>query len=249
MILTALLLAFAPALPSPAPLDLKAVRARFEELAEKQDRAGCVALWKENPGLVLPAIDRDLEGALKIVESKSPDAAKVAKLHERASWGAACAVEASGHPILGDYVASFVGWDAAQQASFRAGQAAFSKAMGALQKKDGEGALAAARECAERAMLLGDHWGTAMGWGAEGEALRLLGRQEEALAAFSRARLVNHDLALDGDEYQTARSLAEVAHALGRAARAKEAATRALVLAKKLGDAEGAKALEKLAGS
>ena len=102
MILPALLLALSastttktPATTTPAsalaPADVKAVRARFEELAQEGDRAGCVALWKEHPGLALPVIDRDLEGALKVVESKSPDAAKVAKLHERALWGAAIA--------------------------------------------------------------------------------------------------------------------------------------------------------------
>src|SRR5688500_2178938 len=72
---------------------VKEVKTQFEALHAKKDHAGCVALWKSNGGAVLPVIDADLEGSLKIAEGKAPDAAKIAALHERALWGAAAAAE------------------------------------------------------------------------------------------------------------------------------------------------------------
>jgi hypothetical protein len=223
---------------------IKEVKAEFEALHAKKDRAGCVALWKSNAGAVLPVIDADLEGSLKLAEGKAPDAAKIATLHERALWGAAAAAEATGHPILVEYTASFVGWDDAQKQSFRAGQKAFGAAMKALQAGDGKAALEAGRECTSRALPLGDWWGAAMGLDAQGNAHKALGANEEALAAFTQARLVYHDLGLVGDEYQAARAIVDLCKTLGRNVRGRVTAEQALALAKALGDAKGAAEIE-----
>jgi len=222
------------------------VKAEFEALHAKGDRAACVELWRKHAGVVLPVIDADLEGSLRIAEGKAPDAAEIAKLHERALWGARAAAEASGHPILLEYASSFVGWDAAQQQSFRAGQKAFGAARKALKAKDAAAALAAGRECTTRALPLGDWWGAAMGLDAQADAHQALGAHEDALAAFTQARLVYHDLGLVGDEYRTTRAIAELCARLGRAPRAREAAEQALALARQVGDAKGAAELEAL---
>lgn len=233
--------------PTAAVAGPKEVKAQFEALHAKGDAQGCVELWKANRAAVLAVIDQDLEGSLKLWEQskEKPDAAKIAALHERALWGARAAGEAFGHPILVEYASSFVGWDDAQKASFRAGQKAFGAAMKALQSKDGAAALAAARECTSLALPLGDWWGAAMGFGAEGHARRMLGENEAALAAFTQARLVYHDLGLAGDEYQSLSAIVELCGDLGRHARGRDAADQAIVLARALGDQDGEAALVK----
>jgi hypothetical protein len=246
VILAACLL-FVPAPASAPTADLKEIKAQFEALHQKDDRAGCVALWKANPSAVLPVIDQDLEGSLKLWErsKEKPDTAKIATMHTRALWGARAAAEATGHPILVEYASSFVGWNDAQKASFRGGQKAFGAAMKALQGKDAKAALESARECSSKALPLGDWWGAAMGWDAEGNAQRALGAGEAALAAFTQARIAYHDLGLAGDEYQALTAIVELCQELGRPARGCDAADQAIALAKSLGDKDGEAALAK----
>lgn len=238
---------FAPLLLALAPepvAEPKEVRKQFIELAAAKDRAGCVALWRAHPGLVLSTIDADLEGSLKVREkSAEPDLKKIAELHERALWGAEIAFEASGHPILRDYASSFVGWNAAEQKSFRAGQAAFGKAMKSLDAKDGASALAAGTECLQLAAPLGDWWGSAMGYQAIAAAHKVLGNHEKALEAAAFARLLYHDLGLASDEYEVLGTMIEACRALGRMPRARASIDRALDLAKQLKDDEGVKKL------
>ncbi len=245
MFLAPLLLAF----PAPAPLaDARAeVRKQFVELAGKQDREGCAKLWREHPDLVLTSIDADLEGSLKVREKtkpgEAPDEAKIHTLHERALWGAQVAFEALGQPIFRDYAAAFVGWNEDERTRFRAGQAAYGKAMQALQQGDAQAALAAGQECLQITGSLGDWWGSAMGCSAIASAQRSLGNHEKALESAAFARVLDHDLGLVSDEYEMLVLMTDECIALGRAPRARACIERGLEFAKRLGDAEGEKRL------
>lgn len=236
-----------------SPLEPRAAdaRAKYVELAAKGDAAACVELWKKERGAILPTIDADLEGSLKVREEAAgrvltgEEEKKIAALHARALWGAAQA-SAAGHPFVLDYASSFVGWDEEQRSSFRAGQRAYADARGALKKGDHAAALAAAKRCRELAAPLGDWWGAQMGWEAEARALEASGETEGALAAWSRVRMVATTIALRGDEYEATAKVAELAAGLGRTERARAAAQAGIALATELGDATGKKALEEL---
>jgi tetratricopeptide (TPR) repeat protein len=243
MLFLPLLLTLAHALSAPA--DFKEVRKQFVELAAKKDQDALVALWKANPGIVLPVIDADLEGSLKEQEtSAAPDMQKVKALHARALFGAECARIATGHPILCDYAASFVGWNSEQKRQFRDGQKVCRAATEALAKGDQAAALVKGRECVERASALGDWWGAAMGYDAVGRAAQALGGLDDALTALTQARILNHDLGLLDAEYRELVLLVDLCIAAGRWQRALACVRDAQALARALGDAEVGKALE-----
>jgi tetratricopeptide (TPR) repeat protein len=247
-----------PALPAarpalPAPPAARAtqdegddIAARYRAAAEADDSEALAELWRANPGRILVTIDADLEGSLRLRESApdAPDEEAIAKLHRRALVGARVATEATGHPIFLDYASSFVGWDAGQQKQFREGQAAFGKAREALGAGDPDEAERQARRCIELAEPLGDWWGTAMGEAVLGRVLAQQGRLEEALVALSRARLVHHDLGLQGSEYGNMLGMVDVLARLGRHGRGLVVAKQALALARALGDDENVPQLE-----
>ena len=226
-------------------------RVRYVELAQMKDTAGCLDLWHKERGAILPIIDADLEGSLKVREDAAGRALtadeekSIQEMHARALWGANQAATA-GHPFVLDYASSFVGWDEEQRSSFRAGQRAYAEARGALKKGDHAAARTAAKRCRELAAPLGDWWGAQMGWEAEARALEVAGNQEEALAAWSRVRMFATTISLVGDEYEATSKVAELAAGLGRTERARAAAQAAIALATELGDEAGKKALEKL---
>ncbi|HVS19627.1 MAG TPA: hypothetical protein VMT18_13570 [Planctomycetota bacterium] len=237
-----LALAFVLSTPAPAPaVRQDQVRTDFVALFEGREKEGLLELWRENPGAILVTIDADLEGALGLWEKQpdAPDTAGIAERHERALWGAQTATELTGNPIFADYAASFVGWDADQKRSFRAGQKAFGAARRALGAGDAEAALAAARDCIGRAGPLGDWWGLAMGLQAEGDTLALLGEHAAAAFSLARARQVNHDLGLTGAEYGCSVSLARLLADHGPRERARAAVSHAIALAVALGDEAG----------
>jgi len=189
MLLLPLLLSVAPALTPSTTADKKDVRKQFVELAGKKDKDALVALWKANPGVVLPVIDQDLEGSLRDMEKGEPaDSAKVKEKQQRALFGAECAAIATGHPILVDYASSFVGWNAEQKRQFRDGQKVCGASSEALGKGDKAAALAKGKECVERASALGDWWGTAMGYDAVGHAAQAMGGIDDAITALTHAR-------------------------------------------------------------
>jgi hypothetical protein len=242
MLLLPLLLSLAPALPARA--DFKEVRKQFVDLAARQDKDALVALWKANPGSVLPVIDADLEGSLKEQEkSATPDMEKIKTMHARALFGAECATIATGHPILADYASSFVGWNAEQKRQFRDGQKVYRASAEALKKGDKPAALAKGRECVERASALGDWWGTAMGYDAQGRAAQALGGIDDALTALSQARLLNHDLGLADDELDELALLTDLCVAAERWQRGLAFARDGQALARALGKTELATAL------
>jgi hypothetical protein len=172
------------------------------------------------------------------------DSAKVKEKQQRALFGAECAVIATGHPILGDYASSFVGWNAEQKRQFRDGQKVYGASNDALAKGDKAAALVKGKECVERASALGDWWGTAMGYDAVGRAAQALGGLDDALTALSQARLLNHDLGLMGDEYEELGLMADLCIAGQRWQRALVCVKDAQALAAKVGKAEDVKALE-----
>jgi hypothetical protein len=226
--------------PSASKSKLAEVKAKFEELHQKNDRAGCLALWKEHPDLVLRTIDADLEGSLRVYESSNePDVAKIESMHKRALWGAEIAAEVTGHPIVLDYASSFVGWNKDQRSLFRAGQAVYKKSVDAAQKGDHKSALEAARECVDRASALGDWWGTAMGYEASGDEMQSFSQFEQALVAFSHARILNHDLGLSSSEYSNLRSMIDMCNTLERWQRGLSAVDEALDMARKSENKDG----------
>ena len=225
------------------------VTASYRKLAEDKDEAGLAKVWREHPDLVLTTLDEDLEGALALVEkSDKPDEKAIAEMHARALFGAHAALVAGLSPILADYAASYVGFDAAQQKQFRAGQKAFGKARAAAKAGQQDDALAAGNECVADAEPLGDWWGTAMGFSAAGQALLALNRNDEALVAFARARALHHDLGLVGSEYGNLQGMVAALQALKQTSRLQEIARQAAALGHALGDEDGAAKLEKLAG-
>jgi tetratricopeptide (TPR) repeat protein len=219
----------------------------FESLDESGDAAGIVELWREKPREALGVIDSYLEGSLREVEKKG-DAGAIAKLHERALRGARAASEAFDTPIFLDYASAFVGWSAEQQKQFRAGQAAFKAAVGAMQKKEWDKAVEQGGECLRLARPLGDWWGSAMGLGILGQAEAQRGNAEAALDALSQARLINHDLRLLDDELECMVGMTDALLKLGRAPRATACAEQGIALAATLGNAEAKKAFEERLG-
>ena len=218
----------------------------YEQAFAAQDEAALRALWSEHPGQILAIFDRDLEASLAAWEAspEAPDVARIAELQARALWSARIASAVTGRPIFSDYASAFAGWTASEKASFRRGQAAFGEAIGALRAGKAEEALLAASTCRELALPLGDWWGSAMGLGAEAQALAALGRHAEALTAASQARLLNHQLGLAGSELGDLQVMLRSARELGRLERARAAAADALALARAQGAADAVAALE-----
>ncbi|MBK7875849.1 MAG: hypothetical protein IPJ77_08865 [Planctomycetes bacterium] len=261
-----IVLSLTTALPAQDPSPFAALRQRFERAYDAKDAAACTALWKEAGELVLPLIDADLEGSLKLCEtSASPDLARVKAMRARAIWGAGLASDVTGSPLLADYAAAFAGWTPEQAASFRAGQKAYREAGALLKKGDARAALDQAESCALLASNLGDWWGAAMGHEARGRALQSLARLGEALDAWSTARWIQHGLGLASDELDSVHHVADLCFAEARNERGLVAARQGVALAKalgakgelaallereaqleeRLGDAEGAKATRK----
>jgi tetratricopeptide (TPR) repeat protein len=207
----------------------------YRRLGDARDGDGLRALWKANPDLVLVTIDADLEGGLALWEEavEAPPTERIAHLHERALFAALAASEALAQPILADYAASFVGWNDLEKLNFRAGQALYARALGELEAGDFEVALAAARETRDRAAPLGDWWGTAMGYSAEGRALQGAGLSEHALAAYGIARLLYHDLGLRWNELEVLSRMVSVLRSVERWPRARVAAQAGLELARR----------------
>jgi hypothetical protein len=243
--------------PPPAPPDVAAaapaagvvadeVTDAYHAAAAAEDLDALVTLWRSNRSAVLITIDADLEQSLSLQDaSGAPDEAAIAALHARALFGARAATEATGHPIFLDYATAFTSWNAEQRKQFREGQGAFRRASAAAKAGDLAAAEQAARQCIELAEPLGDWWGTAMGHTALGRAQLGQGEAGAALVSLSRARMIHHDLGLDGPEYGNLLGLIDVCEALGAQARGREAFRAAIALGRALGDDDGVAQLER----
>jgi len=229
MFLTSLLLASTPLAPLPGAIsstlqDRRAeVQASYAALHEARDEEGLAKLWSENMGLVLQTIDADLEGGLALWEAapEDPPRERITALHARALFGARVAAEALDRPLLHDYAISFTGWTDAQKGAFRAGQAVYARGLEELENENLEVALLAGRETVERALPLGDWWGTAMGYSLAGSAHQATGSFEDALASYSMARTLHHGLGLEHSEYEALQGMLNVLRALERHPRAR----------------------------
>ncbi len=228
---------------APAPDRRVVVRDRYRALCEARDEAGLVDLWRTHEDLILVTIDADLEAGLAVWEEApdDPDQESIDALHGRALFGARAASRATGRAIFHDYAASFVGWDADQRAALRVEQRIYQRALGELAKPDIDPSGAesiVAREVWERALVLGDWWGVAMGFEVEGRAHLRGGRHKDALVAFSQARLYFDQLGLVDSELETLRHLVRVTEALGTWERSRALAADALALARAHGRTE-----------
>lgn len=219
--------------------------ARYRALFASKDEVAMRTFWREHPGLILATIDEDLEGSLAALEASrdKPPGREIAERQRRAVWGAAMASDVTGRPLFADYASSFVGWDRAQQERFRAGQAAYKRAVGALKEGRYEDALAAANECRETAEALGDWWGAAMGAAAQGRAFEAGDMLEEALASTSYARLLYQQLYLAKDEYFNLREMVGLCTRLERWQRAHACANAAIDLAREFQDSAAVREL------
>ena len=221
-----------------------AYRAAFQA----RDAAALGELWLAHPDRILTTIDADLEGSLAEWErpAEEADVEKIRQLQERALWGARIASSVTGRPIFADYASSFVGWNDEQKRAFRDGQAAFGRARQALRggEEQRADALAAARECRELALPLGDWWGAAMGLSGEGQAHSSMGSHAEGLVASSQARLIYSQLGLSGSEYGCMKTMADQLEALERWPRLITTLEAAVELGSALGDTKGVAALE-----
>lgn len=222
-------------LPTPQPqVDLRGqVSERYHEVCEARDADQMRELWAKHPSLILPVFDGDLESSLTLWETnkESPDLEGIAKLHERALWAAGLATEVTGRPIFADYASSFVGWDPAERLRFREGQKAVFEARRAMREGNAAEALRLANHCRELAVPLGDWWGAGMGFASEGQAYVLLGQHENAVTAFSQARLLYSQLGLESSELGVLVGMLDSLEALGRWRRAHTACKAANMLA------------------
>lgn len=231
----------APLLPAPAPLapqesEADPVVTAYHAAHEAGNEEALANLWREHPDRILVTIDADLEGSLAAWEADPADGDTIEALEARALWGARVASRATGRGIFLDYASSFTGWGDDEKRDFRAGQGAFGAARKAMAAQDAEEALAQARRCRELAAPLGDWWGTAMGYSAEGRALLSLERPAEAAAASGQSRLLYAALGLVGSEYGELGVLAEAARRLSRWERLLALAEVGLTLGEELGD-------------
>lgn len=241
LVLSSLLLApvayvAAPAGPAQEPAQDPAVK--YEALYAADDHAGGVEFFREHSARALPLIDAHLEGALAKIEAgeAQPEDETISILFAKARFGAKAADEALSTVLIGDYAAAFSGWSKDEQTRFRGGQKAFGEHRAAMKGQNFELALNKARECRDLAAPLGDWWGLAMGLGGEGQALLAAGKAEAALEPLARARLLNHELGLEGAELGVLRAFVEAALAAGKHTRAQTALEHALALAERRKD-------------
>jgi hypothetical protein len=213
------------------------VRARFQTLHVKNDREGCAALWREKPSLALPTIERDLDEALELREkAKEPDVAAIRALEERAGWGARIAREALGAPLIADLAFARAGWTERDRKLFRDERAIHARALAWIEKGENRNGLEAAQETVTRALALGDWHGAAMGYETSAIAHQALSAIDDAIVAWSQARVIYRELALANNEYVCLRNVLDMCYAADRTSRGREAADQAIVLARARGD-------------
>jgi hypothetical protein len=241
--LLSLLLACSPALLQDDPLG--ELRAAYHAHYDADDAAQLEELWRAHPDLVLPLLEDDLSKARAAWDlGPTPQQAlRIKALEGRALWGARLAASALDRPALADYVAAAVGWDAAGRAAWRARKEQQDAALAQFRAGRFDEAARAAASSQVGAANAGDWWAEASGLTLEGIAHEAAGEPTRALAAVSRARLLNHQLGLIGAEYQNLRGMLSLLTGLEQWSRAREVARGAAVLARALQDTAGLRAL------
>jgi len=227
-----LLVALSPSLPAENDLAV-----RMRELHGKGDREGCAALLSEKRPEALPAIEGWLDAALALRESGRAEDVPAARADEElAVWAAGIARDALDAPLLADLAASRAGWTDSDRRLFREARAVHARALGAIEKEENRVGLEAGLESVTRALALGDWRGAAMGYQTAAIAHQALSSFDDALVAWSQARVVYRGLGARDEELACQRAVVDMCYATERFARGREAADQAAALAASLGN-------------
>jgi hypothetical protein len=234
-----LLLASLIALPihARAPQADPSVRARFQALHEKGDREGCAALWKERPAFALLTIEQDLDEALaKKTAPKDADLPGAAKLEERALWGAKIARDALAAPLIADLAAARIGWSEKDLGFYRDERRILERAKASLEQSDDKHGEEAAHEAVSRSLALGDWHGAATAYETCAIAYQGLSGFDDALLAWSQARMLYRELRLADRELACLRGALDMCFTAERNVRGCEIADQAVAAAHAMGD-------------
>ena len=219
----------------------------FETFDKASDQNAIIKLFRNNPGEVAFIMDSYLEGALALFEQAGhAENDQIEALFAHGLRAAFAADEAFGRRIFSDYASSFAGWDDAQKKQFRSGQAFYGEARTALEEQRYEDAIIAAEGSFGAADPLGDWWGVAVSLAVIGTAQEQLNRKQEALNAYSRARLLFQNFGMMDDLLSTEVAMTRLLKELGRAPRAQATANSAEKLAIILGNKNAEKEIAKL---
>jgi len=138
------------------------IREKFQALHGKSDVQGCTVLWKAEPSLALPTIEKDLDEALALRTSgKDEDVKSAAALESRALWGARIARDALDAPMIADLAAARAGWGERERGFFADAKRVHARALEWLDKRESRFGLEAAQEAANRSLGIGDWHGAA----------------------------------------------------------------------------------------
>lgn len=226
-----LLVALIPSLPVEGDLS-----ARLRELHELGDRDGCAALLLEQPLDAIPVIEGWLDRALALRESGRAEDIEPARANEElAVWSARIARDVLAAPLLADLAAARAGWTEADRRLFREARAVHARALGWIEKGENRFGLEAGLETSTRALALGDWRGAAMGYQTAAIAHQALSSFDDALVAWSQARMTYRDLGASDEELACQRAVVDMCYATDRFARGREAADQAVSLAAHLG--------------
>jgi len=227
-----LLVALIPALPVEGDLAV-----RIRRLHEKGDREGCAAALREHPQDAPRAIEGWLDSALALRESGRAEDVEAARAEEElAVWSARIARDALAAPLLADLATARAGWTESDRRLFRDARAVHARALGSIEKGDNRSGLEAGLEATTRALHLGDWRGAAMGYQTAAIAHQALSSFDDALVAWSQARMTYRDLGAHDEELACQRAVVDMCYATERFARGREAADQAVDLASRTGN-------------
>src|ERR1700741_1173120 len=198
-----LLVVLMPALQGESDLSGK-IRA----LHEKGDRDACAALLLERRLEALPTIEGWLDRAFALRESGRAEDVEPARAEEQlALWSARIARDAIDAPLLADLAAARAGWSPSDRRLHREARAVHAKALGAIEKGENRVGLEAGLESITRSLALGDWRGAATGYQTAAITHQALSSFDDALIAWSQARIVYHGLGARDDEIASATSV------------------------------------------
>ncbi len=213
------------------------IREKFQALNAKSDVQGCAALWKADPSLALPTIEKDLDEANALRASgKEADAKAAAALESRAVWGARIARDALDAPMIADLAAARAGWNDRDRGYFNDAKHVQARALEWLDKKENRFGLEAAQEAANRSLGIGDWHGAARAYETCAIAHQGASNFEDALVSWETARWIDRGLALRDRELACLRGALDVCGAADRHSRGREIADQAVALARRTGD-------------
>jgi hypothetical protein len=213
------------------------IREKFQAVHAKSDVPGCAALWKTDPSLALPTIEKDLDEAIALRASgKEADTKAAAALEARALWGARIARDALDAPMIADLAAARAGWNDRDRGYFTDANRVHARAFEWLEKKEYRFCLEAAQEAVNRSLGIGDWHGAAKAYETCAIAHQGTSNFEDALVSWESARWLDRGLALRDRELACLRGALDVCGAADRHQRGREIADQAVLVARKAGD-------------